>query len=432
MKFSLQFPQTLQSLMAALLDHCGRRHAFRRPQRPQGSFSAAFFLPVWVMLMSVGLLSCSRTEEKPGAHAPQPQPEKKALVLLGMADYFDLELLKQFEKETGVAVEYEEYNEPDEVEPRLRSQPGSADLIIIDSFNLKKLRELRLLYQLDKTLLPNLKNADPTYLDLGCDPGNEVSVPYHWGTTLIAYRKDQLPNPAHSWKLLWDPALKGKVMMLNDSFEPMGVAMILSGFSTESSDSGIYEAAAQMLMEQIDTMDARYGVDAEVKDALAQGTVAAAMCYSGDAAAVAAEEPNVDFFIPEEGAMMWVDCMAITRDTRWAKEAHQFLNFFMRPEVAAANTNAIQYASANAAATNLIDDDLKNDPRIYPTDELKKKLRLVPQLDADREALVNRYWYQDVRRKFMENEGEEEAAPEAETAPEKTEEAPAPDTEPGA
>lgn len=389
------------------------------------------FIPMMCAVLSAGLVSCSKEGKEAAVSAPQLSSEKKTLVLLGMGEYFNLDLLKKFQEETGVQVEYQEYSEADEVEPRLRSQPGSADLIIIDSFNLKKLRELRLLYQLDKGLLPNLKNADPTYLDLGCDPGNEVSVPYHWGTTLIAYRKDQLPNPEHSWKLLWDPALKGKIMMLNDSFEPMGVTMILNGFSTESADPSTYESAAKMLIDQIEAMDARYGVDDEVKDALAQGTVAAAMCYSGDAAAVAAEEPNVDFFIPEEGAMMWVDCMAITRDTRWPKEAHQFVNFFMRPEIAAANTNAIQYASANAAAKDLIDDDLKNDPRIYPTDELKKKLRLVPQLDADREALVNRYWYQDVRPKFQPDD-EEEDAPGGETAPEETEEAATPGTEPGA
>lgn len=366
-------------------------------------------LGVFAMMVGAGLASCSKKEEPAKPVAQQA----KTLVLLGMGEYFDLGLLEQFKRETGITIEYQEYSEADEVEPRLRSQPGSADLIIIDSFNLEKLRELRLLCPLDKSLLPNFKNLDPSYLNLGCDLGNEVSVPYHWGTTLIAYRKDQLPNPVHSWRLLWDPALKGKVMMLNDSFEPMGVAMILKGLSTESAAPVTYELAAQMLMDQIDDMGARYGVDDEVKDALAQGTVAAAMCYSGDAAAAAAAEPNVDFFIPEEGAMMWVDCMAITRDSRWPGEAHQFLNFFMRPEIAAANANAIQYASANAAANELIDDDLKNDPRIYPTEEVKKKLRLVPQLDAERDALVNRYWYQ-VRRKFI-GDDEEAAAEETKT-----------------
>ena len=358
-----------------------------------------------------------------GKNGGQPGPAKggqtetssatpPTLVLLGMQDYFNLELLDLFEKETGVRIDYQLYEEPDEVEPRLRSRPGSADLIVIDSFNLQKLRQLHLLRELDKSAVPNLTNADPKFLNLSCDPGNSVSVPYHWGTTLIAYRKDKLPNPVRSWKLLWDQALKGQVMMLNDSFEPMAVTMLLSGHSPETLDDAHYSLAASTLLDHLKSMDARYGDDGQVKSALLDGSVTAAMCYSGDAAMVAAEQPNVDFFIPEEGAMMWVDCMAIARDTRDPVAAHAFLNFFLRPEIAAANTNAIHYASTNREAEKLVDEELKNDQRLYPPPALRAKLQLVPQLDRERDALVNRHWYA-VRRQVMETADPEPAEPAA-------------------
>jgi len=374
-------------------------------------------LPGIAVLMAAALTGCGRDQAAKSADARSgsaspPPPQAETLVLLGMQDYFNLELLDLFQKETGVRIDYQLYEEPDEVEPRLRSQPGSADLIVIDSFNLQKLRQLRLLHDLDKSALPNLANADPRFLNLSCDPGNTVSVPYHWGTTLIAYRKDKLPEPARSWKLLWDPALKGQVMMLNDSFEPMAVAMLLNGTPTDTLEQAGYQQAAATLMEHLDTMEARYGDDGEIKTALAEGTVTAAMCYSGDAATVAAEDPNVDFFIPDEGAMMWVDCMAIARDTRDQVTAHKFINFFLRPEIAAANANAIQYASTNREAEPLVDDVLKNDPRIYPPEDLRAKLQLVPLLDRDRDALVNRHWY-NVRRKFMAAREVEETEPTA-------------------
>jgi len=374
------------------------------------------------LLTAAFLSGCGREKlsvvaESPGAAASaSTAPRVETLVLLGMQDYFNLELLDLFQQETGVRIDYQLYEEPDEVEPRLRSQPGSADLIVIDSFNLQKLRQLHLLRELDKGALPNLANADPTFMNLGCDPGNTVSVPYHWGTTLIAYRKDKLPDPVRSWRLLWDPQLKGQVMMLNDSFEPMAVAMLLQGVAPDTLDDAHYLAAADNLMGHLDTMDARYGDDGEVKSALLEGTLTAAMCYSGDAATVAAEEPNVDFFIPEEGAMMWVDCMAIARDTRDPVTAHKFLNFFLRPEIAAANTNAIQYASTNLKAESLVSDELKNDPRIYPPPALREKLQLVPQLDRDRDALVNRHWYK-LRRKFMAKAEVEASEPTAGNAP---------------
>lgn len=366
--------------------------------KPLSSVSAVFGL---AGLTALTLVGCGPRGDAPATKPAAPLPPKaKTLVLLGMQDYFNLELLDLFQKETGVHIDYQLYEEPDEVEPRLRSQPGSADLIVIDSFNLQKLRELRLLWELDKSAVPNLVNADPMFLNLSCDPGNTVSVPYHWGTTLIAYRKDKLPDPARSWKLLWDPKLQGQVMMLNDSYEPMAVAMLLNGTPTDTLEDSGYAMAAKTLADHLDTQRARYGDDGEIKTALIEGTVAAAMCYSGDAATVAAEEPNVDFFIPEEGAMMWVDCMAIARDTRDHVTAHQFINFFLRPEIAAANANAIQYASTNLKAEPLVEDALKNDPRIYPPKALRDKLQPVPLLDTKRDALVNKHWY-NVRRKFM-------------------------------
>jgi putrescine transport system substrate-binding protein len=140
-------------------------------------------------------------------------------------------------------------------------------------------------------------------------------------------------------------------------------------------------------------MRARYGSDEEVREALADGTVAAAMCYSGDAAVVAAENPAVDFFIPKEGATLWVDCLAIARDTKESEAAHAFLNFFMDPKVAAENANAIQFASTNVAADAFVDASLRDDPRLYPPPDVMKRLHRVPELDAERDSLVNQFWY---------------------------------------
>ncbi len=340
------------------------------------------------------LTQCGRQagETTPSAGANGGKP--KVLTLRGMADYFSPAVLERFEKETGVHVEYLEYEDPDSVEGELRSDSSWADLVVVDSFNLNKLRKVALLHPLDRAQVPNLENADPAFLNLGCDPGNQFSVPYHWGTTLLAYRKDRVTNPQRSWKLLWEPSLAGKVMMLDDSFEPMAVAMILNGERPDTTKEEAWSAARTMLYDHFRQQSARYGSDADIKDALAAGDVDVAMCYSGDAAALAAEHDTIDFFIPQEGASQWVDCLCITRDTKLSAEAHQFVNFFLRPDVAAENTNYIRYASTNKAATPLIAQDLRDDTRIYPEGEVMKRCVLVPLLDTEVDSLVNRHWYE--------------------------------------
>jgi spermidine/putrescine transport system substrate-binding protein len=346
-------------------------------------------------LSAVVLASCTRTEPGAGGEraATGADQRPETLVLYGMQDYFNLDLLDEFHRQTGVRVDYQTYEEADEVEAKLRSDLGSVDVVIIDSFNLNKLRKLSLLHPLDKSAVPNFRHATPRFTNLDADPGNGFSVPYHWGTTLVAYRTDLVQNPEPSWKLLWDPALKGKVMMMKDSFEPLAVAMLLNGVLPVTREKADYEKASKMLLDHIDTMGARYGSYDDVKLALQEGTIAAAMCYNGDAATVAAEEPKVDFFIPKEGATMWVDCMAIARDTKDPKTAHAFLNFFMDPSVAAKNANSIQFATTNEAADEQVDPALREDPRLYPPPEIRNRLHLVPELDAERDALLNKFWY---------------------------------------
>ncbi|MFN0127385.1 MAG: PotD/PotF family extracellular solute-binding protein [Verrucomicrobiales bacterium] len=343
------------------------------------------------------LISCrqapslnSRSTQLTPPNQPLAPPR---LVLLAMQDFIDADILRQFEKETGIGIDHMIYEDPEEIIPRLRSQPGSADIVIVDSFTISDLRELRLLCPIRPEALPNRQNIDPRHRALPFDPKEEFSVPYHWGTTLIAYRKDLLPNPSRSWRLLWDPALQGRIMMLNDFFEPMAVTMILNQIDPQTPTESGYIQAADALSHHLESMRARYGTDDQIKDALVAGTVTAAMCYSGDAAVAARENPHIDFFIPEEGAMIWVDCLAICRDTQDADSSHQFLNFFLRPEIAARNAAAINYVPANRAAEALLSEDLKNDPRLYPPPELRAKLQHVPSLDEEMDSLAKRYWH---------------------------------------
>ena len=338
------------------------------------------------------VMSCCRENKQTTVDQPKPGPTR--LVLYSWDDYFAPEVLEDFRKATGITVEYQTFGEAEEVEARLRSEPGVVDVVVVDSFNLNKLSQLRLLKPIEKDSLPNLKHMSARFLDLDCDRGNRFSVPYTWGTTLIAYRKDKLPQPEPSWKLLWNESYAGKVMMLDDTFEPMAAFLIKEGRSPRTDSEVDYAAAADALVKHVGSMHPRYGNDDAVKAALVAGEVWAAMCYSGDAAFAAAENDQIDFFVPAEGATLWVDCLAVPQECADSAAAHRFLNYMMDPAVAAKNANGIRYATANEAAEPLLDPALRNDPRLYPSPEVLSRCTFVPKLDAGRDALVKRYWHQ--------------------------------------
>jgi spermidine/putrescine transport system substrate-binding protein len=336
---------------------------------------------------------CSRTDHKQAIEVKGAKPERTSLVLYSWDDYCSLELLDRFEKETGIHVDYQKFEEPEEVEAKLRSDPRSIDVLVVDSFNLNKLRQLRLLRELDKSKLPNLQHMGSEFLNQECDPGNSVSVPYQWGTTLIAYRKDRIPEPARSWNLLWDPRYKGHVMMLDDSFEALAMTLILHGRPVNTLDPKDYELAERELLSHLEKQQARYLPANDLKEALVSGEVWAAMCYSGDAAFAAEKDDAIDFFVPKEGATKWIDSLGVARDTQVPEAAHRFLNFMMDPAVAALNGNFLRFATPNLAATALLDPELRNDERIYPPEEVLARCTFLPQLDAERDALVNRHWH---------------------------------------
>ncbi|MGI8604218.1 MAG: ABC transporter substrate-binding protein [Verrucomicrobiales bacterium] len=353
-----------------------------------------------VLTFAITLVGCSRPHSESAAPS-QPGTQDRKLTVFAWADYFAPDALQNFADESGVSVHYETFGEVEEIEARLRSQPDSLDVVVVDSYNLNKLRKLRLLHPLDGAKLPNRRHLSERYLNRKSDLGNQFSVPYMWGTTLVAYRKDKIPEPELSWQLLWNDKYRGRIMMLDDSFDPLATALLMSGKTPETRASEDYAAAAARLIQQISAVDVRYGSDNEVKDKLLKGEAWAAMCYSGDAAVVAGEDENVDYFIPKEGAPQWLDSFAIARDSNEVETAHLFINFMMRPEIAARNSNVVRYATPNLAAEPLLDESLRNDPRIYPPAEVLSRCALLPELDAQREALVNRHWH-SVKRAYSE------------------------------
>ena len=312
--------------------------------------------------------------------------------LISWSEYFDPEVFKAFTDETGIEVDYVTFEDPDELEARLASEPGVFDVVVTDDLSINRLSELHLLQPLDKAALPNARNIAKEYMGKAFDPGNEVSLPYLWGTTLIAFRSDKIEDPGQSWKALWNEEYSGKAMLFGDRTEGLGIGLIASQLPINSSDPKQLDTAVAALLGAIKNVGMRFGSDATVRDGLKSGDIWIASCYSGDAAMVAEDNENVSFFIPKEGAPLWMDNFSIPSDARNVAAAHALIDYMLRPEPAAMNANFTWYGSTNGAAEKFISEELLADESVNPSAEVRAKCQFYYKPDTHREVLLNAAW----------------------------------------
>lgn len=328
--------------------------------------------------------------ENAGAEAPSSAAEEGALVFYNWEEYCPTEVLEAFTAETGIPVVYETFGTLDEMIARLRSEPGSVDVIVADDSTVSDLAELGLLERLDHGKFSNLENVDSRYLGLPFDKANAYSVPYLWGSTLIGYRKDKIESPERSWSALWNPEYAGNVMMLDEPEDLFCATLMERGYSRNSKKPSELNEAYERLVQQIETVRVRYGTDVEIREALVEGDVWIAQCYSGDAAMGADENENVAYFIPKEGSPLWIDSLTIASDSERVGKAHQFIDFMMKAEMAAECANFAWFPSPNKAAYPLLSDDLVADEELFPREEVLSRCAFSDMSTlVDREQILN-------------------------------------------
>jgi spermidine/putrescine-binding protein len=328
--------------------------------------SKPFAVALALVVLSLTQIGCSRRSDQSlvdGATTERVAPADK-ITLYSWGEYFSPALLERFEKETGIEVEYEIYDTSDEMREQIKSSPGEYDVVVMDDLALQRMRRTRVIRELSLDLLPNSEHIDTKYLASGDSFDSGVSsLPYFWGTTLIAYNKRQIPNPEHSWSLLFDSRVKNHVFFVEERMECTENMLRFLGYPPSTEDSDQLGEAADKLLELSLIQNARFGSDADGKEGLDDGSIWAGMIYNGDLAQALLEdtEDKIGYFYPKEGTTTWVDNFTVPKDTpRW-KEAHKFINFMMDPIVAAESSTFVQFATANKSAQDhlaQIDPDL--------------------------------------------------------------------------
>lgn len=332
----------------------------------------------------------------------------QTLKIYNWSDYIDPAILADFTKETGVKVQYDTFDSNEVLETKVLQGATGYDIVAPSNHNVPRYIAAGAIAALDKAKLPNNKNLWPEIMAHmePFDPGQKYTVPYMWGTIGVGYNVKEvakrLPGvKIDSWKVVFDPANLAKlkdcgVYYLDASEDMYAVALNYLGKDPNSRTLADYQAATNMMVKARPYV-AKFHSSAYV-EGLANGDICVAVGYSGDvlqAKARAEEAGNgveVAYVIPKEGSQVWFDVFAIPADAPNPSAAYKFLDYMLRPEVIAKASNFTQYANANSAATPLVDPAVRDDPNVYPTPEVFKRLFVTTTKDQALLREVTRMW----------------------------------------
>lgn len=325
-------------------------------------------------------------------------------------DYIGDGVVAQFEKESGNKVVYDVFDSNEVLEGKLLAGSTGYDVVVPTIEFMGRQIKAGVFQPLQKGKLPNYRELDAAMMATiaAVDPGNAYGIPYMWGTTGIGINREKVlaalgPDaPLDSWSLVLDPQNLAKlsscgVAFLDSPTEIFAAVLHYLGKNPNTSDAADYHGEAKALLKKL-APSVTYFHSSKYIDDLASGEICVAVGWSGDIAQakVDAEEAksNVDitYVIPREGAMQFYDILVIPKDAANVDEAHAFINFLMRPDIAAQNTNHIWYPNPIPASRPMIDGDIVSDTSIYPSPEVMSKLYIATIKSPAVDRAMNRAW----------------------------------------
>jgi len=325
------------------------------------------------------------------------------------SDYIDSKVLEDFTKETGIKVQYDTFDANETLETKLLAGKSGYDVVVPTAYFLERQIKAGVFQKLDKDKLKNLGNVWPeisTRLAV-YDPGNQYAVNYMWGTTGIGYNvkamRERLgpDGKIDSWEIVFKPENLAKfrdcgVHMLDSADDIIPAALHFLGLNPNSTDPKELEKATELLMKIRSSV--RKFHSSEYPNALASGEICLVVGWSGDIkqsqkrAIEAKNGVEIGYSIPKEGAQMFFDNLAIPKDASHVAEAHTFIDYLLRPDVAAKNTNLVAYANGNLASQKFIDKAVLDDKSVYPDPTTMGRLYTVSARDQKSQRFVNRLW----------------------------------------
>lgn len=324
------------------------------------------------------------------------------------SDYISKDVLEEFTASTQIQVVYDVFDSNEALEGKLLAGRSGYDVVVPSDHFLARQVRAGAFDKLDKSLLPNLKNLQPQLMAqvANNDPGNQYAVPYLWGTNGIGYNVDKVKevlgvDSIDSWAVLFEPENMKKlsscgVAFLDSADEMLPAALNYLGLDPNSHKTADYKAAEKKLAE-VRPYVTYFHSSKYVAD-LANGNICVAAGFSGDVmqAADRADEAgqgvNIAYAIPKEGANLWFDMLAIPADAGNKAEAHTFINYLLEPAVIAKVSDYVGYANPNRYADALMDEDVRNNPAVYPAQAVLDNLFISKSLPSKVQRVKTRSW----------------------------------------
>ncbi len=298
----------------------------------------------------------------------------------------------QFTKETGINVNYTTFQTNEELFAKLSGGGANYDVIIPSDYTVSKLIENDMLHKLDFNNIPNYNFIDNNFRNLEYDPKNEYAVPYTWGLIGIYYNKKYVNEKEESidWNILWNKKYSGKILMFDNARDSFGISLLKLGKSINSTSADDWNKAYEELLDQKPLVQS-YVMD-QIFDKMSNSEAVLAPYYSGDAALIMKNNPDIGFVIPKSGSIKFVDAMCIPKGARYKQEAEKYINFMCRTDIALENISYIGYSSPQREVMDILSKDNSYNKFSYPDDDTIKNCEIFLNLPSEVNILLNSLW----------------------------------------
>ncbi len=333
---------------------------------------------VCLLLILFSLTACGKNQAK------------ESINVYNAGEYIDPEILRDFQKETGIKVNYSTFASNEDMYIKVTQSQDKFDVIVPSDYMIEKLIKEDFLQPIDFSKIDNFSQVEDFLKNPTYDKENKYSVPYYWGTVGIIYNSKEVKDKVDSLDILWNPKYKKQIIMYNSQRDTIGLSLKRLGYSINSVVPKEIEEAKNELIKQKPLVYAY--MDDDGRDVIVQGDANIGVMYSGDALLMIEQNPDLKYVIPKEGSNKWVDAMVIPKNAKNVSGAHKFINYMIKKEVQVKNVKyCIGYTSPVKGVRELLPAEIKNSEVAYPNPHDLENLESFKDL-GDSLKLYDRAW----------------------------------------
>ena len=306
-------------------------------------------------------------------------------------DYIDMSVLEDFQKETGIKVNYQTFESNEAMYAVLDGDGADYDVIIPSDYMISRLIDEDKLEPLNFDNIPNFSDVDPELKNPEYDPENLYSVPYMWGLMGVIYYTTMVDEAdTGSWDLLWNEKYSNDILMIDNSRDAIGIALKRLGYSYNTTDPDQITEAVDSLIEQKSILQG-YAMD-QIFSKMEGSNAAIGTYYYGDYLTMAENNPDLAFYLPEEGTNIYVDAMCIPKGAANKENAEAFINYMCSTQAGLKNCEEIWYSTPLMSVREELDPEVSSDPMAYPDAEIMAQCESYTNLPQDILDLYTSEW----------------------------------------